>query len=132
MSQKKTRKFPLEDLQQKATELLNNAAAVLKLLEDLKEKLAKNSTVFHTVQGELHTVQRMLKAWIDGRYSSLPWKTLVIIVAAILYLLNPMDLFPDFLVGGLVDDLGVLTYVLARVKGDLDVFRDWEKGQSKK
>lgn len=132
MSQKKSRKFPLEDLQQKAAEILNNAAAVLKLLDDLKEKIAKNSQVFQATQTELGAIQRMIKAWVDGRYAALPWKTLVIVVAAILYIVNPLDLFPDFLVGGLVDDLGLLTYVLARIKGDLDVFRDWEKNQSKK
>lgn len=129
MSRKKTHKMTLEGLHAKATELLHNAAALMKLLDDLKVKVGANSHVFKTVQGELHTVQRLLKAWMDGRYISLPWKTLVIMVGAALYIVNPLDLFPDFLLGGLLDDLSLLTYVLARIKGDLDEFRAWEGKQ---
>lgn len=132
MTRKKSHKMTLEDLQAKATELLNNAAALMKLLEDLKVKVGANSYVFKTVQGELHTIQRMLKAWLDGRYAALPWKTLVIMVATVFYIVNPLDLFPDFLIGGLVDDLSLLTYVLARIKGDLDTFRMWEAKHDKK
>ena len=48
---------------------------------------------------------RLVKAWESGRYRRIPQKSLVAIVGAILYLVNPLDVIPDFLPGvGFLDE----------------------------
>lgn len=50
---------------------------------------------------------------------AVPYKALII--AALLYLMSPLDLVPDFLLGvGFVDDVAVLTAVIAFLQHQLD------------
>jgi len=72
---------------------------------------------------------RLLKAWKDGRYRGLSVQTLVAVVAALLYVISPLDLMPDFIPGiGLFDDAVVLAWLLSSIAKDLDRFREWEAG----
>ncbi len=43
-----------------------------------------------------------------------PWKVRVILIAAIVYLLSPFDLVPDWIMGfGFLDDLAVISFLVA-------------------
>jgi len=54
-------------------------------------------------------------------------KSIVILVGAILYFLNPFDAVPDAIpVIGYVDDVGVVAWVLKTLKGEIEKFRVWE------
>jgi uncharacterized membrane protein YkvA (DUF1232 family) len=56
---------------------------------------------------------------------------IVLIVAAILYFVTPIDLIPDAVPGaGLMDDATVLAFVLAKLELELDRFSTWEKDQA--
>jgi len=78
---------------------------------------------------DLPLLVRLLKAWKDGRYRGLSVQTLVAVVAALLYVVSPLDLLPDFIPWiGLFDDAVVLAWLLASLAKDLDRFRDWEQG----
>jgi uncharacterized membrane protein YkvA (DUF1232 family) len=77
---------------------------------------------------DLPLLVRLLKAWKDGRYRGLSVQTLVAVVAALLYVVSPLDLLPDFIPWiGLFDDAVVLAWLLASLAKDLDRFRDWEQ-----
>ena len=39
----------------------------------------------------------LLKDWISGRYTKIPWSVIASLVGAILYVLSPLDLCPDFI-----------------------------------
>ena len=42
-----------------------------------------------------------------------PWQAKLVLCAALLYLVSPLDLIPDWLLGfGIVDDLGVVTLLV--------------------
>ena len=70
----------------------------------------------------------MLKAWLKGNYKEIPWTTLVMIVAVLLYFVNPFDLLPDFIYGiGFVDDVAIISAVVRSLASDLKSFRAWEK-----
>ena len=75
----------------------------------------------------LMTFLRLLRAYAKGEYSQIPWPSLVLIGAAVLYFLSPIDVIPDFLVGlGYVDDAAVVAFVMKAVATVLDDFRQWE------
>lgn len=68
----------------------------------------------------------LLKAYWSGEYRQIPWFTIAAIVAALLYVLSPLDLIPDFIpIIGLMDDAMVLTACLNLVKKDLAQFETW-------
>jgi len=73
---------------------------------------------------------RMVQSAATGRYRRLPRRTLVAVIAGLLYFLDPLDAIPDFIpVIGFLDDAAVLTWVASRVRRDLDEFLTWEAGQ---
>ena len=72
----------------------------------------------------------MVREAASGRYRKLPKRSLVAIVAALLYFLDPLDMIPDFIpFVGFVDDAAVLAWVASRMHADLRAFLDWETGQ---
>jgi uncharacterized membrane protein YkvA (DUF1232 family) len=73
---------------------------------------------------------RMVRAAVSGRYRRLPRRSLVAVVAGLLYLLDPLDAIPDLLpLIGLLDDAAVLAWVVGRVRRDLDEFLAWEAAE---
>jgi len=82
------------------------------------------------VQEKLFLMGRLTRAYATGRYRNIPWKSLLVVLAAFLYFINPLDLVPDALpVLGLSDDFSVLLWVYNSVKGEVDKFLIWEKSQ---
>lgn len=84
------------------------------------------------VKEKVYVVGRLLKAYATGSYREIPWKPLLLITAATIYFINPIDLIPDLLpVLGLTDDIGILISVYASVNAEIDKFLTWEKSQVK-
>jgi uncharacterized membrane protein YkvA (DUF1232 family) len=77
---------------------------------------------------DLPLLLRLLRAWMNGSYRGLSVRTLASIAAALLYVLSPVDLVPDFIPGiGMIDDVVVLTLLLQSLAQDLAAFRSWEQ-----
>ena len=73
---------------------------------------------------------RLIKAYAKGQYRAIPWRTFLIIVAAAIYFVNPLDLIPDLLpIVGLGDDFAVLLWVYNAVSGEVEKFLSWERTQ---
>lgn len=98
-----------------------------RLLSEAGAKAAKSRDRLGDAWGELQTLFRLLKAWVTGQYRDVPWRVIVIAIAAVLYFVNPFDLIPDFLGIGLLDDIGVVAFAMSQMKDDLAAFREWEK-----
>ena len=68
----------------------------------------------------------MLKDYKKKNYKNVPWKTIAIITAAILYFLNPIDLIPDFMgLLGFTDDAIVLGFVFNSIREELIKYCNW-------
>ena len=99
------------------------------------ERLAKDSfsllrgkKKFSEVQSEAELLVNMVKDTIRGRYKGLGKKNVIMIVAGLLYLVNPMDIVPDFILGiGFAYELGVLVYVISRLSEEIARYRQWKK-----
>jgi len=69
----------------------------------------------------------LLKAWRRGAYPVVPWRTIILGVAALIYFVDPFDLVPDFIpVVGYLDDATVIAFVIESIRRDLDKFLAWE------
>jgi uncharacterized membrane protein YkvA (DUF1232 family) len=97
------------------------------LLQDAVNKAYQNRNQLKAVWDDLMSVCRMLKAWSKGYYQSVPWRTIVLSLATIIYFLNPFDMAPDFIPGvGYLDDAVVLGFVVNSIKKELEKFLRWE------
>lgn len=62
----------------------------------------------------------MLQDYQKGGYRQVPWRSVSMILAAVIYFLNPMDMVPDMIPGlGLIDDGLVLGAVFFALQSDL-------------
>ncbi|SLM49479.1 conserved protein of unknown function [Nitrospira japonica] len=76
---------------------------------------------------DIQLLTRLLKAWMNGAYHGVSAQTLVAIVAALIYFINPFDAVPDFIPGlGYIDDAALIAWLLKSLAGDLDQFKNWE------
>jgi uncharacterized membrane protein YkvA (DUF1232 family) len=76
---------------------------------------------------EVATLIRMVRAYVRGEYRDIPYTTLAAALGAVIYVVVPTDLIPDFIpVAGFADDAAVVAFVLASIAHDLDAFRQWE------
>ena len=70
---------------------------------------------------------RLIRAYSQGDYRDVHESTLVVIIAAIIYVANPLDLIPDALPAlGFLDDATVLALAVRRSRQALDDFMAWE------
>jgi uncharacterized membrane protein YkvA (DUF1232 family) len=118
---------------EKASRILGKPGRLLMLLATLGRKIGQ--TNFTKAEGaqvkeQFFTLGRLVRAYAMGEYRTIPWKSLLLIVAAILYFINPIDLIPDLLpIIGVSDDFAVLFMVYRSIGSDIDKFLEWEKSR---
>jgi uncharacterized membrane protein YkvA (DUF1232 family) len=104
---------------------------VVKLTNEAYKKLDRHESSIASVARDLRSMVRLATAWGRRDYREVPWKSVVYVVAAIIYFVNPVDLVPDVLTGiGFVDDAAVIAAVVRSVAADLAAFRAWEARRS--
>lgn len=98
--------------------------------EKLKTRLRGRSRVIGQITRALRLFVPMLGDVLRGRYRPVPWAAILWMVAALVYLISPLDLIPDVLVlVGMLDDAVIVGWLLTRVDGALGPYRAW-RGES--
>lgn len=89
----------------------------------LKQMVASNARLQPFID-DIETAYHLLRDYSTRRYREIPWKSIAAIVAALLYVLNPLDMLPDVIpFVGLIDDAGVLAICWRLVRNDIDAYR---------
>lgn len=108
-----------------AKELFKQKDKINEVLNNATNKQTENKDRLN--QGFLHDLKMlkaMLKDYLSGKYK-FSSRTIIYIVAGLLYFISPVDLIPDFLLGiGFVDDAAVLAMVIKRIKTELDKYKE--------
>ena len=72
----------------------------------------------------------LIRDYLSGRYTRIPWNAICSVAATLLYVLNPLDIVPDLLfVLGLTDDAMIVAGCLFLLKKELDLYRAWKNRQ---
>ena len=103
---------------------------VLEKRDKIEGKFKKNSPLGRFIT-DLKLLFSIIQDYVKGEYRVVPFWSIAAIVAALLYVLSPIDLIPDFIpVIGLVDDALVIAACLAMVEEDLLKYKDWKIKQT--
>ena len=115
----------------KAKKIINDDEKLRKLIEDVLKKLKEISSDKKTsakLNDSLRLFIRMINAYTSKEYTYVPWKTICLIVAGLIYFIYPVDLIPDFIpVSGLIDDIALIAWIYESIQDDIDNFLEWEK-----
>jgi len=117
----------------RAEEILRNPKELLHLLTLAERRLARvDAGRLTPVKKEVQTLLRLMRAYGEGRYRDLSGKDLALAGLALFYLVSPLDVLPDFLPGGFVDDAAVVGFILKKIRTELSAFEAWERGQRRR
>lgn len=96
----------------------------------LVKRLRQRSRMLGQIAGALKWFLPMTRDVLSGRYRPVPWRAFSWMLAALLYLVSPLDLIPDvILLLGLVDDFFIVGWLLTRVDLALSDYRHWREAQ---
>jgi uncharacterized membrane protein YkvA (DUF1232 family) len=91
----------------------------------------ESSGIFGRYLEELRTVIAMLNDYREGKYRQIPWWAICGAALVVLYILNPIDIIPDFIPFiGQIDDLFVIGVFLALIRRELATYREWRAQQT--
>ncbi len=94
-------------------------------------KLGKHKGRLRELRADVPLLLRLARAWARKDYVAIPWKSIVSVVAALLYFVSPLDLLPDFVPFiGFIDDAAVVAFVLKSLRSDMSAFQLWEAEQA--
>lgn len=104
----------------------NDVDKILKNEENIKKK----SIQLGLFKLKIKTLFQMLKDYKSKKYTETPWKSIAAIIFALLYVLNPLDLAPDFIpIIGYIDDATVLAFTFKLIENDIERYEMWQKNK---
>ncbi|SDG69677.1 YkvA family protein [Psychroflexus sediminis] len=127
---KKTEKKVDEDFVKEGIETVSNTD--FETVFDKKDQLfAKiNHPDWKKYKDKIILMFQFLKDVKQKKYTDTPWRTLAAMIFTVLYIINPLDLVPDFIpFVGYLDDLTVFGFVLKLIGKDLESYEEWRLEQ---
>ena len=99
----------------------------LQRLIDNAKTIAKENKTLGNLWSDIKLTLELVKDWIKGDYKEISKGSIIMIIGGLLYLVNPIDIIPDFLIAGFLDDAAVLGYLFKKISLELDIYRNWNR-----
>ena len=104
--------------------------------EDINNVFENEETIMNKMQDE-HLIEfmeyvklffYMLKDFVTRKYTEVPIGTIIAIVGTLLYILNPIDIIPDFIpLAGYLDDASIIATCIKAIKVDIDKYKKFKE-----
>lgn len=109
----------------KAQEYIKTPEKIKNIIPQIQEYLSKKG--LSEVKENILLLIDYMSDIVNGNYKDYSVKSLLFVVAAMIYLVSPIDVIPDFIIGiGLTDDVAVIVFVLREVSLELDKYNKWK------
>lgn len=111
---------------------LDDDAKMEKLFQDFEKKLALIPRIGNKAS-DIAVLMSMIRAYAKKQYTDVSVTTILLAIAALVYVVNPFDLIPDYMIGaGQLDDAAALLLVLQAIHMDLDKYKKWQEENGKR
>ncbi|EHQ89332.1 YkvA family protein [Desulfosporosinus youngiae] len=117
----------LKPYQEKAKEYMNDKKKSLNLLNNALRKADAKRSLLGEAWEKFQLLFGVFKDWINGSYTEMPARSLLMIVLGIIYFVSPIDGVFDYIpFAGLVDDAAVAGFVISQISVDLERYKLWK------
>jgi uncharacterized membrane protein YkvA (DUF1232 family) len=114
----------------KAEDYISNPGKLNGLFDKASKKANNKKEQLEVVWTHLSASFRLIKAYANGTYRKIPWRSVAMIVASIVYFVWPIDSLPDFIpFFGYLDDVSLLGWMVKTFSSDIDAFVEWESSE---
>jgi uncharacterized membrane protein YkvA (DUF1232 family) len=116
-------------MKEKANDVLESSSKTGELATNAENKTSQTDKQGLRELGEqVKALVRLVRSYKRGDYRNISKKSMLLIVASLLYFVSPIDAVPDFLIGvGLLDDATVLAFLFRTLSTEIAAFQAWEK-----
>ncbi len=110
--------------------LLDSIKLIVSKEDKINDQL-ENGRGLERYTKDLLLLVSLVKDYYQGTYRDIPYKTISAAVVGLLYVINPIDIIPDFIPFiGQVDDALVLGFCLKLIEKDLLKYKTWKNKHS--
>lgn len=110
-----------EEWLSKVTTFIQNPERLTDLLEKVKKAFGKEGLA--EVLDDLKMLYNYVHDIATGTYTDYSKAKLAIAVAALIYVVSPIDLIPDFLPGGFIDDVAIVGFAIKQLHDELEKYK---------
>lgn len=94
---------------------------------DVNQSLADLPERMHRAADQTKLIIELVEDFRVGNYQAIPWRSLAIGAAALLYVISPLDVLPDFIAAiGTLDDLAVMALASRWMRDDLRAYCEFK------
>lgn len=115
----------MKKFRNKAQHVLNDNSKLTNLFIKAKDIINENGELDNIIT-DIKMLIQLVKDFKNNRYKEISKSSIIMVIISLLYLVNPVDLIPDFLVGGFIDDAAVIAYVLKKIQIELKHYKEWK------
>ena len=109
----------------KAEVYVKNPEKIRELIPKISEYVLKDGLA--EVKERVLLVVDYFRDIASGRYKDYNTKSLLVLVAAMIYLISPIDFIPDLIpLLGLTDDATLIVFVVREFSSELEKYRIWK------
>lgn len=115
----------IDNLRLKATAIYEDRDKIWELLNKVKEKLEQNEEL-KSLFDDVRLLIELIKDYNKGEYTGLSKNSIILVIISLIYLVSPLDIIPDFLVGGFLDDAAVIAFILKKIEAEITAYKSWK------
>lgn len=110
-----------------ATQYITNPQRMRELVETVSQYTHRRG--LKKLRDNVTQLWHYLSDVVTQRYKHYNRRALLLVVAGLIYLATPLDFLPDVLIGGLIDDLTVVLYIIKSTRKELEFYNLFSKGR---
>lgn len=114
----------------KAKVIIKDKKRLKELMYDVVHLSQSKKEILKDIVDDVKLLVELLRDYFTGKYKNISVLALIKIIAGLLYFVTPVDIVPDILPGGYVDDITVLIYILKQVHNEIIVYKSWKESNN--